>query len=35
MKEVVIIVGAGPAGMATAACLNVLSISNVVLEGED
>jgi len=35
MKEVVIIVGAGPAGLATAACLNVLSIPNVVLEGED
>lgn len=31
----VVIVGAGPAGLATAACLNKRSISNVVLERED
>ncbi|KAK7410654.1 hypothetical protein VNO78_01609 [Psophocarpus tetragonolobus] len=31
----VVIVGAGPAGLATAACLNKLSISNVVIERDD
>ncbi|CAK9134805.1 unnamed protein product [Ilex paraguariensis] len=35
MEEVVVIVGAGPAGLATSACLNHLSISNIVLEKED
>ncbi|XP_056159956.1 probable indole-3-pyruvate monooxygenase YUCCA10 [Syzygium oleosum] len=35
-KEVVVaIVGAGPSGLATAACLNRLSIANIVLERED
>ncbi|KAJ7965448.1 Flavin-containing monooxygenase [Quillaja saponaria] len=31
----VVIVGAGPAGLATSACLNRLSISNIVLERDD
>ncbi|CAI0447196.1 unnamed protein product [Linum tenue] len=31
----VIIVGAGPAGLATSACLNMFSIPNIVLERED
>ncbi|KAK8982909.1 hypothetical protein V6N11_054894 [Hibiscus sabdariffa] len=36
MEEImVVIVGAGPAGLATSACLNRLSIPNVVLERED
>ncbi|KAJ4949764.1 hypothetical protein NE237_000118 [Protea cynaroides] len=35
METVVIIVGAGPAGLATSACLNVLSISNIVFEKDD
>ncbi|OVA05887.1 Pyridine nucleotide-disulfide oxidoreductase [Macleaya cordata] len=36
MKEdVVIVVGAGPSGIATSACLNRLSIPNIVLERED
>lgn len=35
MEEVVIIVGAGPSGLATSACLNVLSIPNIVLERDD
>ncbi|KAJ4700846.1 Flavin-containing monooxygenase [Melia azedarach] len=36
MEEVlVVIVGAGPAGLATSACLNRLSIPNIVLERED
>ncbi|PON36436.1 Dimethylaniline monooxygenase, N-oxide-forming [Parasponia andersonii] len=36
MGEVdVIIVGAGPAGISTSACLNSLKISNIVLERED
>lgn len=30
-----LIVGAGPAGLATSACLNLLSVPNVVLERED
>ncbi|KAI3695852.1 hypothetical protein L1987_78854 [Smallanthus sonchifolius] len=34
-KTVVVIVGAGPAGIATSACLNLLSIPNVVIERED
>ncbi|KAI6691038.1 hypothetical protein NL676_027866 [Syzygium grande] len=35
-KEVVVaIVGAGPSGLATAACLNCLGIANIVLERED
>ncbi|KAI6691040.1 hypothetical protein NL676_027868 [Syzygium grande] len=35
-KEVVVaIVGAGPSGLATAACLNRLGIANIVLERED
>lgn len=32
---VAIVVGAGPSGLATAACLNRLSIPNIVLERED
>ncbi|PRQ44962.1 putative indole-3-pyruvate monooxygenase [Rosa chinensis] len=36
MEEVeVVIVGAGPAGLATSACLNRLNISNAILERED
>ncbi|KAJ4953099.1 hypothetical protein NE237_029931 [Protea cynaroides] len=35
MSELVIIAGAGPSGIATAACLNLLSIPNIVLERED
>ncbi|ONK57667.1 uncharacterized protein A4U43_C09F2840 [Asparagus officinalis] len=35
MKKGVVIVGAGPAGLAIAACLNVLSIPNIHLEKED
>ncbi|CAK7350762.1 unnamed protein product [Dovyalis caffra] len=31
----VVIIGAGPAGLATSACLNRLSIPNIVLERED
>ncbi|XXG39351.1 hypothetical protein AAC387_Pa01g0335 [Persea americana] len=31
----VVIVGAGPAGLATSACLNLLSISNIILEREN
>ncbi|XP_076947164.1 putative indole-3-pyruvate monooxygenase YUCCA10 [Bidens hawaiensis] len=34
-ETVVVIVGAGPAGIATSACLNILSIPNIVLERED
>ncbi|OVA15088.1 Pyridine nucleotide-disulfide oxidoreductase [Macleaya cordata] len=34
-EEVVIIVGAGPSGIATSVCLNHLSIPNIVLERED
>ncbi|XP_076915802.1 putative indole-3-pyruvate monooxygenase YUCCA10 [Bidens hawaiensis] len=34
-ETVVVIVGAGPAGIATSACLNLLSIPNIVLEKED
>ncbi|XP_057468759.1 probable indole-3-pyruvate monooxygenase YUCCA11 [Actinidia eriantha] len=34
-ETVVVIVGAGPAGIATSACLNRLSVPNVVLERED
>ena len=30
-----IIVGAGPSGLATSSCLNVLSIPNIILERED
>ncbi|KAJ3671619.1 hypothetical protein LUZ60_007698 [Juncus effusus] len=35
MKKEVVIVGAGPAGLATSACLNRLSIPNIILERED
>ncbi|KAJ4818234.1 hypothetical protein LUZ62_030800 [Rhynchospora pubera] len=35
MNTAVVIVGAGPAGIATSACLNLHSIPNVVLEKED
>ncbi|XP_002520254.2 probable indole-3-pyruvate monooxygenase YUCCA11 [Ricinus communis] len=35
MEEVVVIIGAGPAGLATSACLNHLNIPNLVLERED
>uniref|UniRef100_A0A5B7B3U2 Flavin-containing monooxygenase n=1 Tax=Davidia involucrata TaxID=16924 RepID=A0A5B7B3U2_DAVIN len=34
-EEVAIIVGAGPSGLATAACLNRFSIPNIVFERED
>ncbi|KAK9161452.1 hypothetical protein Syun_007793 [Stephania yunnanensis] len=34
-EETVIVVGAGPSGIATSACLNNLSIPNTVLERED
>ncbi|OVA15085.1 Pyridine nucleotide-disulfide oxidoreductase [Macleaya cordata] len=34
-EEVVIVVGAGPSGIATSACLNHLSVPNIVLERED
>ncbi|KAI3875022.1 hypothetical protein MKW98_019595 [Papaver atlanticum] len=34
-EEVVIIVGAGPSGISTSACLNHLSIPNIVLERDD
>ncbi|CAI9108013.1 OLC1v1007521C1 [Oldenlandia corymbosa var. corymbosa] len=34
-ETAVIVVGAGPSGLATAACLNNLSIPNIVLERED
>ncbi|KAI3750839.1 hypothetical protein L2E82_21696 [Cichorium intybus] len=34
-ETVVVIVGAGPAGIATSACLNLLSIPNVILERDD
>lgn len=34
-ETVVVIVGAGPAGLATSACLNLFSIPNIVLERED
>ncbi|KAK9055684.1 hypothetical protein SSX86_026769 [Deinandra increscens subsp. villosa] len=34
-ETIVVIVGAGPAGIATSACLNQLSIPNIVLERED
>ncbi|XP_039125571.1 probable indole-3-pyruvate monooxygenase YUCCA11 [Dioscorea cayenensis subsp. rotundata] len=34
-KEVAVIIGAGPAGIATAACLNNLSIPNIILEKDD
>eukprot|EP00262_Sarcandra_glabra_P001266 TRINITY_DN112_c0_g1_i1.p1 TRINITY_DN112_c0_g1~~TRINITY_DN112_c0_g1_i1.p1 ORF type:complete len:387 (-),score=40.48 TRINITY_DN112_c0_g1_i1:117-1277(-) len=35
MDKPVVIVGAGPAGLATSACLNLLSIPNTLLERED
>ncbi|KAK1300520.1 putative indole-3-pyruvate monooxygenase YUCCA10 [Acorus calamus] len=35
MKKEVVIVGGGPSGLATSACLNLLSIPNVILEKED
>lgn len=34
-KVTVLIIGAGPSGLATSACLNLLSIPNIVLERED
>ncbi|XP_073032997.1 probable indole-3-pyruvate monooxygenase YUCCA11 [Primulina eburnea] len=34
-ETVVLIVGAGPAGLATSACLNLKNIPNIVLEKED
>ncbi|KAK3043676.1 hypothetical protein RJ639_000092 [Escallonia herrerae] len=34
-ETVVVIIGAGPAGVVTSACLNLLSVPNVVLERED
>lgn len=34
-EQIVMVVGAGPSGLATAACLNNLSIPNIVLERED
>lgn len=34
-ETMVIIVGAGPAGLATSACLNKMSIPNILLEKED
>ncbi|KAL8233226.1 hypothetical protein R6Q57_003004 [Mikania cordata] len=34
-ETIVVIIGAGPAGIATSACLNLLSIPNIVLERED
>ncbi|KAF9617146.1 hypothetical protein IFM89_034297 [Coptis chinensis] len=33
-EEVVVVVGAGPSGIATSACLNRLSIPNIILERE-
>ncbi|KAL5982693.1 hypothetical protein ACLOJK_016769 [Asimina triloba] len=35
METVVVIVGAGPSGLATAACLNLHSIPNIILERDD
>ncbi|KAE8694118.1 putative indole-3-pyruvate monooxygenase YUCCA10 [Hibiscus syriacus] len=35
MEQVVVIVGAGPSGLATSACLSVHSIPHVILERED
>ncbi|KAM0940579.1 putative indole-3-pyruvate monooxygenase [Dioscorea sansibarensis] len=35
MKKEVVIVGAGPAGLAVAACLNRFSIPNIIFEKED
>ncbi|KAI3886419.1 hypothetical protein MKX03_036706 [Papaver bracteatum] len=35
MEEIVVIVGAGPSGLATSACLNLLNIPNVILEREN
>ncbi|KAJ6352654.1 hypothetical protein OIU76_001811 [Salix suchowensis] len=35
MEEVVVIIGAGPAGLASSACLNRLGIPNIILERED
>ncbi|KAL5982695.1 hypothetical protein ACLOJK_016771 [Asimina triloba] len=35
MEAVAVIVGAGPAGLATAACLSLHSIPNIILEKED
>ncbi|XP_024456442.1 probable indole-3-pyruvate monooxygenase YUCCA11 isoform X1 [Populus trichocarpa] len=34
MEEVVVIIGAGPAGLASSACLNRLDIPNIILERE-
>ncbi|KAG6388614.1 hypothetical protein SASPL_150046 [Salvia splendens] len=34
-KTTVLIIGAGPAGLATSACLNLKNIANIVLERED
>ncbi|KAK9040285.1 hypothetical protein V6N11_015457 [Hibiscus sabdariffa] len=35
MEQVVVIIGAGPSGLATSACLSVHSIPHVILERED
>ncbi|OVA16353.1 FAD-dependent pyridine nucleotide-disulfide oxidoreductase [Macleaya cordata] len=34
-EEIVVIVGAGPSGLATSACLNLLNIPNLILEREN
>ncbi|KAI3903640.1 hypothetical protein MKW98_032294 [Papaver atlanticum] len=35
MEEIVVIVGAGPSGLSTSACLNLLNIPNIILEREN